>query len=320
MNKPLVGVTALGAAVLVFFLARPPATDVPGTAGTPDQREMPSPGRATRSVRTLDRMRVESRVRPDDLEDLAFRDSQRALAELATLTDPDLRSQSLVAISAGWGKRDPQAVAEWIASLESEEDRLDAALGLVPGWADSAPESCLDWVQSRPPGTLREVAMVELADAWVTRAPEVAFRRFLTLENEGGRERGLHVIVSQWALDAPEIAVASLSQDESPRRDEMLEAALVSLTNQDPELAWKYSDRFADAETVEHVRSMALEAMAEERPQDALRWAATGGNGEVLLAGIARGWALNDEAAATRWIKSLPDRELAARLTKEISE
>ena len=99
-----------------------------------------------------------------------------------------------------------------------------------------------------------------------------------------------------------------------------LQAALVSLSRQDPELAWTYSDRVSDRQSIEHIRGMALKAMAETRPLDAIKLAQTAGNSEALLAGIARGWAITDDSAAEEWIASLPDPDLAARLRAATSE
>jgi len=104
------------------------------------------------------------------------------------------------------------------------------------------------------------------------------------------------------------------------RRDEFLETALVSLSNQDPDLTWKYSTSFSDPATVEHVRSMALEAIAETRPADAIKLAETGGNTETLPGGVARGWAAYDEVAAKTWLGSLPDRDLSTRLNQQITK
>ncbi len=254
------------------------------------------------------------------LENLASRDSQQALAQLAGILDPALRSLALAAIANGWTQVDAPAAARWVGGLQPEDDAVRAALGLIPVWAASAPTDCLDWANQRPPGALREMSLVELADAWGSAHPQEALTGFFALENDDGRERGLQTIVTQWALDSPQAAIDSISRmDPAARRDEFLQAALVSLTNQDPELTWKYSDRFADPKTVEHVRSMALEAIAETRPQDAIKLAATGGNSETLLAGIARGWASADEVAAKAWIATLPDQALATRLMETVS-
>ena len=216
---------------------------------------------------------------------------------------------------------DPLAAADWVAGLDLEDDRISAALGLVPVWAASDPQACLDWATGCPAGALREVSLVELADGWVARQPRVALEVFSALPEEDGRERGLHVITSQWALDDPTAAIAHLSGlGASQRRDEFLETALVSLTNIDPDRAWHEAERFADPAQVTHVRSMALEAMAEERPMDALKLAESAGNPDSMLLAIARGWASWDPDAAAGWISSLGENPLAGDLRKEIGK
>ena len=83
-------------------------------------------------------------------------------------------------------------------------------------------------------------------------------------------------------------------------------------------MAWRYSDRFSNPDVVEHARSMALEAISETNPQDAISLAEKHGNTEKLLSGIARGWAMLDENAAKTWAASIQDPEISARLIKSI--
>lgn len=264
---------------------------------------------------------LESQERLRELELLASADPRKALTRLPAFRDTDLLPLALTAIAKGWALTDPQAAAQWAAGLESSEDQVSAVLGLVPVWTDRNPEDCLEWASSRPEGNMREVSLVEIADAWVSHSPETALARFLSMKPEQGTERGLHVITSQWALDDPQAAIATLSaMDPTMRRDEFLETALVSLTNQDPELTWKQSTLFNDAKRIEHVRAMALEAIAETRPQDALKLASTVGSSPVLLESIARSWASWDEPAAQAWIASLKDAELAESLNAAIHQ
>lgn len=177
------------------------------------------------------------------------------------------------------------------------------------------------WVAQNPAGILRDEALVKLAETWRANDPQEALTGFLGLTMDDGSTRGLQAIVSQWAQDDPPVAVEHLnSLEKSARRDDLLQHALVSLASQDPELAWKYSDRISDRKSLEHVRGMALKAMAETRPLQALKLAESGGNSEALLAGIARGWAATDDTAAEEWIGSLADPDLAARLRLATSE
>lgn len=254
------------------------------------------------------------------LEKLAASDSAQALARLKTIEDPTLLALAISSVAGGWAQADAAAAAKWVESLPADQ-ATDAALGLVPAWAESAPAACLEWATRRPPGELREISLVELADVWSSADPREAFSRFLELENDEGRESGLLTIVSQWALDEPQAAVDHLAKIEDPiRRDEFLQAALVSLSDANPDLTWKFSDRFSDPETIAYVRGMTLEIIAATRPQEAIQLAESAGGGEELLAGIARGWAVEDAAAAKAWLATLADKELAARLMETIAE
>lgn len=268
----------------------------------------------------LKNLSAESQQRLLDLETLAASDPRKALTHLPAFRDTELLQLALSAVARGWARSDPQAAAQWTAGLETSEEQVAAALGLVPVWADANPEECLAWTSARPAGNLREVSLVEIADSWVNRDPQKALDRFLAMTPETGSERGLHVITAQWALDDPDKAIACVAAlPPEQRRDEFLETVLVSLTNEDPQHAWSEATRFNDPKRVEHVRCMAVEAMAETRPQDALRLAASVGSPPALLESIAGSWAAWDAPAAKAWIATLPDAELAKTLGAKIS-
>lgn len=231
------------------------------------------------------------------IEDLARHDSAAAILRLDSLSDPELRALALAAIARGWAEVDPQAAGAWVAKLESENDAISAALGLIPAWVSVSP------------------------DAWVAVDPKRAVSSYFALKPEPGSETGLHVIVSQWALDAPEEAMQYFTQvTDLPRREEFLETALVSLTNKNPALVWsRAATGFSDPARILNVRAMALEAMSETNPSEAIQLAESVGNDPELLMGIARGWSFKDEAAAKVWINSITDPELIKSLMKEIS-
>lgn len=255
-------------------------------------------------------------------ESLAAGSPETAKSRLLAIGDPDLRALALTAIARGWAKHDPQAVSHWIEQLVLENEQVSAAIGLVPPWTRSNPLDCLDWVSSRSQATLREVGLVELADEWTERSPRQALETFMAMPSESGTERGLHVITAQWALEDPQAALAHLSTlDPDLRRDEFLETALVSLTNKDPDLSWQEATLCKDPARVTHVRAMALEAMAESRPQDALRLAGSPENAPpAWLHAIARGWSTLDESATLAWLATLPDPELGREIRKTLTE
>jgi hypothetical protein len=295
---------------------------VPEHADDP-HRNVRSSGRVVRSLahglggKLLDDRALEQ---IETLERLALLDPRQALAQLDSFSEPNMRSLALAAIGRGWGDRDPKAASVWVEGLESPEDQVQAALGLMPVWAEREPENAMAWSLARAEGSaVRELSVLEVADAWGGIFPRQAMDAFLALPGEAGVERGLHAISTQWALDAPEQAIGYFSSlDPAGRRDEFLEAALVSLTNKNPEMTWREAHRVGDAGRVAHVQSQALEAIAESRPQEALRLAETDGDKRLNYLGIGRGWAYLNREEAQAWAGSLEDVELGKAVLAEI--
>lgn len=255
------------------------------------------------------------------IEDLATKNHDDAISLLDSFSDPERRALALAAIARGWAKSDPKAAGAWVAMLEPENDSISAALGLIPAWVAESPDACLNWATGLTVGNLRELSLAQLADAWVAIDPQRAVASYFALKPEPGSETGLHVIVSQWALDAPEVAVNHFTKTtDLARREEFLETALVSLTNKNPALAWsRAATGFSDPERILNVRAMALEAISETNPGEAIQLADSVGNDPALLMGIARGWSFKDEPAAKEWISRITDPELAKLLMLQIS-
>ena len=312
----------LVAAALFIIFRNPPEPVKGGETSNSERSPRSSP---SRNPRPAVRPAAASETNPDSsdflpsFEALAASHPKKALADLAAIEDPDLFLLALTAVGSGWAQVDPQAAAQWVTGLPSEDQRREASAGVISAWAASAPADCLAWVTQHPADDLRENSLVKLADAWGSTDPQAALTGFLALQS--GSDPGLRAIVSRWVIDDPAVAVENVSAlGKSSRRDELLQTALVTLSSQDPELAWKFSERVTDRKSMEQVRSMALKAMAETRPLEAIKLAETAGNSEALLVGIARGWASTDDSAAEQWIASQADPDLAARLREAASE
>jgi hypothetical protein len=317
----IAGVLLIGA-LIGFLLGNKERPAMAGNA-VEQHRMTRSSGRAVQSLahgygsRRLDDRDLE---KLGDLERLALVDPELAQAQLKFFTDSDMRGLALAAIGRGWAGKDPEAAARWIEGLELETDQTDAALGLIPVWAEGQPEQALKWSLARAENsTLRELSLLEVADAWGSNFPRQAMETFFTLPDEPGRERSLHVISTQWALAHPEEAIRFFSElDPADRRDEFLEAALVSLTNENPELSWREAHKVGDPGRVAHIQSQALEAIAESRPQDALRLATTSGDMRLNFLGIARGWSFLNPEEAQIWARNLEEPELRSAALDEI--
>lgn len=314
---------ALVAGLLIYLVVYQLAKESSATTLVEASKRQNSKSPSTvRSERNLSSRQFTPKCDQDELrslEELAARDPNLAISQIEKIVDPDSKLLALRVVAAGWGRVDPHAAANWLEGLDSEEQQVDAIIGLVPVWVKKSAFDCLSWARELPEGASREVSLVQIADSWTSLDPSTALVEYFKQEPEEGTERGLHVIASQWAIDAPEVAIDFIIRmKDEPRREEFLQTALVSLTNKDPMLAWRYSNQFSSPVVIEHVRSMALEAMSETNPQEAISLAEKHGNTEKLLSGIARGWAMLDAKAAKTWAASIQDPEISARLIKSI--
>lgn len=317
MSRNIVLLAAVALGVLIGYLSR--------DRGNPDSTPITTPVPAPERPRASRRVILETELDPSthdwlhSIRELAAKDPQKALAKLALAADAEALPLAFAALARGWAEHDPEAAAAWVAGLESSDDQVSAATGLIPAWCDRDPGQCLDWTRALPPGNLREVSLTELADAWAGKSALEAFDVFLALPAEAGVKRGLHAVVSDWALADPQGALRRISQvSESDARRGYLELALVSLCNENPQLAWQEAGTLPDFPRATHVRGVALEALAETRPHDALGLATAAGSPPEFLTAVARGWAMADAEAATRWAETQTDESLRQSLRDEI--
>jgi hypothetical protein len=135
------------------------------------------------------------------------------------------------------------------------------------------------------------------------------------------RSLALAAIARGWAKSDPKAAGAWVTKLE-PENDSISAALglIPAWVAESPEFVWsRAATGFSDPARILHVRAMALEAISETNPSEAIQFAESVGNDPELLMGIARGWAFKDEAAAKEWISRITDPELVKLLMRQIS-
>ncbi|MFK7851024.1 MAG: hypothetical protein AB8D78_08610 [Akkermansiaceae bacterium] len=252
---------------------------------------------------------------------LAEDDPKGALAELARLAESEIYPFAFSAVAAGWAKVDPVAASKWVEGIESEDFGVSALFGLIPVWGSVDPQMALNWALKVDKRTLRDVALVELASVWGSYDSVEVFKKYRSLPEESAVLDGLHAITSDWALRDPKSAIRYLSSLELEQdRDRFLEMGLVSLTNQNPLMAWRESGRIANVKLQEHVKCMALEALAEENPEAAINLAETIDRSDDMALAIARGWSFEDAEGAKQWVETIDVENLRNKAFRVIRE
>jgi len=252
-----------------------------------------------------------------ELLELARKDPQAALARLRDLGEDGLLEEGFRAIAMGWATFAPEACAEWVSGVADPDLQAEAALGLSAVWSAKDGRAAVGWVRTLPGGRARDMALVESAVGWSGVAPTPALEAFLALPEERAMEQALDELMWRAIEKQPEETLARLGALENPRRDELMEAALISNTLESPADAWKRATLITDPEAVLRVRQTALARIAEDDPTGALALFAEAGSPAALVAPLAVSWFEADPDAALRWIEGLPS-EAHKREAREV--
>lgn len=290
---------------------------MPGDPRSLSSSAVPSGSRS--SHLDLSERQLASEFLSAELDKLVDFDSAAAFSFLAKFEGSELRGEAIAEFAYRWSQLDPIATADWLKGLD-KNDRPDAVVGLVSGWVEIAPEAALKWCMAlNESGGIKQMAVHQCALAWAETDGRSAIEAFWRLKSEPVIEDALQIVATTWPMDDPDGVLAYFdSLPASERREEYLEAALVSMTNIDPDRVWREASRAKDEERQNHIRSQALEAIAEKRPEEAIRIAKMQSNPVLFLRAVGRGWSIIDPTAAQRWAEDLSDESIRESILGEI--
>lgn len=201
-------------------------------------------------------------------------------------------AQSAVeAVFRRWAVTDPAGAMEGMKKLDVAQVRQAAVQAVLTEWAGRDPEAALTWLKTQLGGTARSQGPSIVLREMARRDPEGTARRCLEAET-GIMEYGeAQTALSVWAAkDAGTTleAIAALPSDR--RRDELLQSALVAITEKDPAFAL--------------MESLKVPA----------------GDGLPISNDIVRQWANKDPAAALREVTALPEGKVRERLLFSLAQ
>lgn len=236
----------------------------------------------------------------------ARKDPRGALARLLALKDDSLMEEGFRAISMGWATVAPAECAVWVSSVADPDLQAEAALGLSAVWSGKDGAATIGWVRTLPEGRARDMALVETAAGWSTVTPLPALESYLALPPERALDQALDELLWRAIERQPEQTLARLDKVEGPRRDPLLEAALIANTHEKPADAWRQATLIKDPDAGLRVRQVALGRIAEANPGQALALFTEAGSPRLLVAPIVESWFPADPEATLRWIQGLP--------------
>lgn len=239
----------------------------------------------------------------------ARKDPQGALARLRGLKEDGLMDEGFRAIAMGWAAVAPKECAAWVSALPDPDLQAEAALGLSAVWSAKDGPAAIAWVRTLPEGRGRDLALVETAVGWSGAAPAPALETFLALPPERALNQAIDELLWRAIDKQPVQTLARLGALENPRRDRLMEAALISNALEKPGDSWKQAAMLKEPEAALRVRQVALAKITETNPAGALALFAEAGSPPVMVSPIAVSWFEADPQAALRWIETLPSEE-----------
>ena len=152
------------------------------------------------------------------LADLAREDPQAALAEWQALSDPDIRSATILDLARAWGQKDPAAAVKWAEAEQAATPSRRVYGGyndLLYKWARAEPEAALrwveDWAAGRSEGDRFFISdyLDALGGTWAEKAPRAGTADLYTrIRDPKLRLETLARHVNEWLTKDPAAARA----------------------------------------------------------------------------------------------------------------
>jgi hypothetical protein len=161
----------------------------------------------------------------------AQHDPDRAYAQLASLTDPAIRSSALKGIIEGRSDFDPRHFADFAQKLPAGADRTQALAISLQRWAGKDPVAALQWINRGDPDPDFDpgIAALAVSDTLIASRPEVAMELTDNITDTTKRILTKSRVFFEWALRDPAAARRYAEAVEHPDTRETLLEDLKSL-------------------------------------------------------------------------------------------
>ncbi len=203
-----------------------------------------------------------------------------AVALLAKLGDPSLRTAAIGQIATGWAQLDPEAAAQWAVNLPATDSaaRASALNTIVAGWTVNDPASAVAFMEKSGDPAMLLPSAPGIADA-------------------------LSKIDTQGALNFVQKLPDGVAKDQA------LNNILVNIAPQDFSTAWNFAANLPEGTSRDAAMISLISAQANQDPTQAadLIYELSGDIAQQNAArALAKSWVAQDPQAATEWMQTLP--------------
>ena len=221
--------------------------------------------------------------------------------------NPAQRSRASGEVLKTVAARDPALAMLYLQKLPAGRVRTQIAAQVVGEIAYAAPSAAMDWLDNMDDEKTRIAVAGEMAYPFAQRDIEAATRLMDRVPKEA-RYQWVQSIAMAYASQDPEKGVEFLGK----YRDMPGDAVFIFTQNvavNDADAAVEIVERFSDEKQRAQALQGALSMLAEQAPQTAARLLDDASDAQVkerMTGQVAGAWARYDEAAARKWVQSLP--------------
>lgn len=244
------------------------------------------------------------------LQTIAYDDPQRAMDELLSIDNVQLRSNAIWAVVNPMTREQPAVAAAIISQIDSNSLREQAEQVLAQGWLQNDAEAAVEWMLGLDKS--RSEQLLSSMSSFVVGRQEIDVAlRILPRLSESTQVAWRQQLAMRMAVErSPEEALAFINRWEGETDYARLQAATISsVAQKDPVHAWQLAGQIADNEVRDSVYAAVVVQQAAQNPRTAVdRLAQISSEQQRLQAGVSvfSLWAGADADAAQRYALSMP--------------
>lgn len=262
------------------------------------------------------------------LGNLNWNDTRLAFELIDQVKDPATRRENLgdQMYYAAWGS--PDLLKEQVAKM-TDREKIDTSEPVLRGLVASDPAAAEKYFLALPEAQRSTSTLSQMLYQYSNTDPRKAFDFAISLQNPQEQTAAVNGLFDNWSREDPEAAAAGWKKLPAGQgRLEALDNVASSWGRSDPEAAKAWADSLSGTERARALAAV-LPALARDDPGSASSQLARliasppDGMGQNLASSastLARQWAGDDPASASKWAAALPDGPSRDAGLKAVSE
>lgn len=243
------------------------------------------------------------------LRQMALHEPQEALRIALAAENPMQRSNALSGVLSSIATTNPTLAMSHLEKIPGGEMRTQVIMEIAARLSETSVASAVDWLNDLDDTGMRRQAWAQVSQAIVYRDPDGAAELLDRIPKEA-RESWIGSVAAAYAQSDPNKAIQWIRkfQDE-PNYPRIAQQVVMNAAGSNPELAMDIINRTTDGKQREQLLAAVMPMIAHMAPETAARLYEdiSDENLRVQTVGqIASGWARSDQAAARKWVTSLP--------------